>query len=324
MNIVVTGGLGFIGHNVVRYLEGHSCSIIDNHTDYGFIPSAELNYLISERKSRVTSLSYNIDIRNYSQLKATVNILRPDVIIHLASFPRQKVVNTNPMAGSEVMVTGLVNLLEIAKQCKVGKFVYISSSMVYGDFQDNVREDAVCNPQGQYGILKLTGEWLVRDYARQGHFDYTIVRPSAVYGPHDVDDRVISKFILGAMRDQTIKVNGPEEKLDFTYVDDVARGIAQASTSSSTSGKTYNITRGESHSLLSAANLIVDIVGTGSVMCQGRDMNFPSRGSLCIDAAQRDFNYSPQINIQEGFIRYHNWLKESAFWQQQLLSHSLV
>ena len=79
--------------------------------------------------------------------------------------------------------------------------------MVYGDFKDYVTEDAVCRPQGQYGIMKLAGEWLVRDYQRKG-IDHTIFRPSAVYGPLDVEDRVISKFLLTAMRGGVLKVNG--------------------------------------------------------------------------------------------------------------------
>jgi len=88
---------------------------------------------------------------------------QPHTVIHLASFPRQKVVNANPQWGSRTMSEGLLNLLEYSRKHGVKKFVYISSSMVYGDFQDQVREDAPCRPQGQYGIMKLAGEWLVRD-----------------------------------------------------------------------------------------------------------------------------------------------------------------
>ena len=103
--------------------------------------------------------------------------------------------------------------------------------MVYGDFTDDVTEDAECRPQGQYGIMKLAGEWLVRDYSRRGFFDYVVIRPSAVYGELDVEDRVISKFLLTAMRGGTLKVNGAGETLDFTYVEDAADGIVAAALS---------------------------------------------------------------------------------------------
>jgi UDP-glucose 4-epimerase len=110
--------------------------------------------------------------------------------------------------------------------------------MVYGDFKDDVTEDAECQPQGQYGILKLAGEWFVKDYARRTNLAYTIIRPSAVYGPLDVEDRVISKFILNAMRGIPLKVNGAGETLDFTYVDDAADGIVAAALSDRTDNKT--------------------------------------------------------------------------------------
>jgi nucleoside-diphosphate-sugar epimerase len=124
--------------------------------------------------------------------------------------------------------------------------------MVYGDFDNDVAEDAPCNPIGQYGIMKLAGEQLVKDYHRRGAFDYIIIRPSAVYGPLDVEDRVISKFILTAMRGGVIRVNGANETLDFTYVDDAADGIV-AATLSEHRNKTYNITKSHSKTLLEAA-----------------------------------------------------------------------
>jgi nucleoside-diphosphate-sugar epimerase len=190
--------------------------------------------------------------------------------------------------------------------------------MVYGNFADGVREDAVCNPQGQYGIMKLMGEDLVKDYSRRGHFSHTIIRPSAVYGEFDIEDRVVSKFILSALRSETIKVNGADERLDFTHVDDTALGIVKAVLSDNTVNKTYNITRSQSHTLLEAAELACKLVGSGNTQINKRDMNFPSRGALNIDAARRDFDYNPQISIEEGFQRHIEWFKSDPFWKQQL------
>jgi len=243
---------------------------------------------------------------------------KADAVIHLASFPRQKVVSQNPVWGSEVMSTGLVNLLEMTKQYKIPKFVYVSSSMVYGNFNDNVKEDAICNPQGQYGIMKLMGEWLVKDYTRRNCFNHVIVRPSAVYGELDVEDRVVSKFMLAAMRGQTLKVNGESESLDFSYVDDVATGIAGASLSENAVNKTYNLTKSRSFRLLDAANLAVSIAGKGNVEISNKDDDFPSRGSLNIDAARNDFGYNPKVDVEEGFQKYYTWFKESEFWKTRI------
>jgi UDP-glucose 4-epimerase len=321
MNILVTGGLGLIGHNVVQRLQklGHQVSIIDNQTNYGIIPQDEINYLMTERKKKIElgDFNYNTDITDARAISSIFHIEEPEIVIHMASFPRQKVVNANPAWGSRVMSEGLLNLLEASKQYDVRKFVYISSSMVYGDFTDDVTEDAICNPQGQYGIMKLAGEWLVKDYTRRDNLVHTIIRPSAVYGPLDVEDRVIAKFMLTAMRGETLNVNGASETLDFTYVEDAADGIVGAALSDNTENKTYNITKSHSRSLLDAANLAVKLAGDGRINVRDRDLDFPSRGALNIDAARRDFGFNPQVDVEEGFQKYYDWLSTSEYWTKK-------
>lgn len=321
MNILVTGGCGLIGHNVVQRLErdGHRVLNIDTLTDYGIIPRDELEYLMHERMALMKTPVHPVCITS-SGIFQMMSYFQPEAVIHLASFPRQKVVNANPQAGAAVMSVGLLNLLEASVRCGVKRFVYASSSMVYGDFKDDVKEDAICRPQGQYGILKLAGEWLVRDYTRRtdGVLCHTILRPSAVYGPLDVEDRVISKFMLTALRGGVLKVNGARETLDFTYVDDAADGIVAATLSPNTANKTYNITKSHSTTLLAAAQLAVDIVGRGTIECRDRDADFPSRGALNIAAARQDFGFNPQVDVPEGFQRYYQWFTTSPFWRQKL------
>ena len=317
MNILVTGGLGLIGHNVVKRLQdqGHVVSIMDTQTNYGIIPQPEIDYLVEERIKKIDlSGYYKYDICDSYAVNKVFNIEQPEIVIHMASFPRQKVVNANPAAGSRVMSEGLLNLLEASKNYDVRKFVYISSSMVYGDFTDDVIEDAVCNPQGQYGIMKLAGEWLVRDYSRRDNIVHTIIRPSAVYGPLDVEDRVIAKFMLTSMRGGVLNVNGKNETLDFTYVDDAADGIVAAALSDNTHNKTYNITKSHSRTLWDAANLAVKLTGKGTIVVRDKDADFPSRGALNIDAARRDFGFDPKVDVEEGFEKYYEWLSASEYW----------
>jgi nucleoside-diphosphate-sugar epimerase len=320
MRIVVTGGLGLIGHNVVKKLEqqGHEIAVVDTRTNYGIIPQSEIDYLINERLKIIkTDRLYKIDITDVNGIDWLFEKHKPELVIHLASFPRQKVVNANPCLGSRTMSEGLLNLLENCKKHKVQRFFYASSSMVYGDFQDYVTEDSICRPQGQYGIMKLSGEWLVKDYQKHG-IDYTIFRPSAVYGPLDVEDRVISKFLLTAMRGGVLKVNGVNETLDFTYVDDAANGIVDAVQVGTTKNKIYNITKSHSKTLLSAAELAVKLVGNGTIEVRDKDADFPSRGALDITAARRDFNFDPKVDIEEGFEIYYNWIKNSEYWKNNL------
>ena len=321
--ILVTGGLGLIGHNVVQRLQakGHEVVVTDICTNYGIVPQSEIDYLIGERRQRLDYATriYNIDITDQVGMDTLMRSHAFDTVIHMASFPRQKVVNANPMRGSRTMSEGLLNLLELSACHGIERFVYISSSMVYGNFTDDVPEDAICRPQGQYGIMKLAGEWLVRDYTRRGSFDHVIIRPSAVYGELDVEDRVISKFLLTAMRGGVLKVNGATETLDFTYVEDAADGIVAAAMLPIARNKTYNITKSHSWGLLDAANLAVRIAGRGTVEVRDRDKDFPSRGALNIDAARRDLGFNPQVDIEEGFQKYHDWLKDSIYWSPKTI-----
>jgi nucleoside-diphosphate-sugar epimerase len=81
--------------------------------------------------------------------------------------------------------------------------------------------------------------------------------------------------------------------------------------------KIYNITKSHSKTLLAAAELAVKIVGKGHIQVQDRDLDFPSRGALNIDAARRDFGFDPKIDIDEGFQRYYEWLDNSVYWSQK-------
>lgn len=314
MRILVTGGLGLIGHNVIPRLHalGHTVVSVDIKTDYGILPKAELDYLMAERIKKIPGevVNFEIDICDARAIDALCMSNKFDAILHLASFPRQKVVNANPALGSKVMSEGLINLLESAQKHSVKKFVYTSSSMVYGDFEDDINEDYPCKPIGQYGIMKLAGEWLIKDYARRTGMAYTIIRPSAVYGPLDVEDRVISKFVSNAIRGQTLKVRGENELLDFTYVDDAADGICSALTLDIADNKTYNITRGSSHTLYQAAKLAVELAGKGTIQLEPKDNDFPSRAALNIDRARQDLGFDPKVDMEEGFRRYYAWLSQ--------------
>jgi len=295
MKFLVTGGMGLIGHNVVQRLEAkdHEVVIVDIMTNYGIIPQAELEYLLDERSKKIkTQHIYRTDISDAEAFDRVVEEHKPNVII-------------------------LINVCESAKKHKVERVVYISSSMVYGDFEDQVLEDDPCNPIGQYGIMKLCGEDLVKDYQRRGAFDYAIIRPSAVYGPLDVEDRVVAKFMLAAMRGSVLRVNGVSETLDFTYVDDAADGIVAAATRIMSANKTFNITKSHSVSLLEAAEMIVKIVGRGTIEVRDKDADFPSRGALNIDRARTILGFDPKVDVEQGFENYYNWLNNSVYWSKK-------
>jgi nucleoside-diphosphate-sugar epimerase len=311
MKILVTGGVGFVGHALVAKLEkqGHNVCVVDNFTNYGIIPDRELVPLHQERLACMQTKSiHNVDIRHFTYLYNTFDECRPDMVIHCAAYPRAKAVDADPQTGTEVLTTGLINLLSCCERFSVRRFVYISSSMVYGDFDMYAYEDMACRPRGTYAILKYAGEKLTRDWCNRVGIDHVVLRPSAVYGPLDVNDRVVSRFFQSAMHDQTLEVRGAEELMDFTYVKDTVKGISKAALSFNSSGRVYNITRGNTRTLLEAAELVVKIVGAGKIRIVDADQNFPRRGSFSNIRAGQDFGHRGEINIETGFQLYYDWL----------------
>jgi len=317
--VLVTGGLGFIGHQVVRQLETQGCEVcvVDPQTDYTVLSTAHLSTLYKLRKqSFSTDNIHDLNVVDHVRLQRVFGEFKPEIVVHMSSFPRQKTVESAPLAACQTMCEGLVSTLEASVAHGVERFVFISSSMVYGDFHNAiVGETHGKNPMGTYGILKLAGENLVSDYSKNFSMDYVIIRPSAVYGINDMNDRVVAKFLVNALRDETITVCGAAELIDLTFVTDTANGIVGASLSDRTSKKTYNVTRGRARSLLEAAKLAVKIVGKGKIMVQEKDSSMPSRGTLDISQAQKDFEYNPMIDIEQGFQTYINWLQRTQLWK---------
>jgi nucleoside-diphosphate-sugar epimerase len=116
------------------------------------------------------------------------------------------------------------------------------------------------------------------------------------------------------MRGETLKVNGRNETLDFTFVDDAADGFVAATLSDQAANGTYNITKSHSKTLFSAAELAVKLAGNGSIEVRDKDADFPSRGALNIDAARRDFGFDPKVDVDEGFQIYYDWLRNDPYF----------
>jgi len=313
MKILVTGGKGFIGSKIVEMLsnDGHKVTVVDNHDTYGIMTKEEL-YKLNQWRTR------NWSAKNVSMIPGDILdrliclkafSYNPDIVIHLATYPRAKIVDNDPINGIPKVIGTTTNLLWHASQFGTKKFVYISSSMVYGDFVDGMKEDGQTKPKNIYGEAKLTGERMVKLFAKRDGLNYNIIRPSGVYGPGDMPDRVVSKFFAKAMKNETITLHNGENKVDFTYRQDAARGIIQAALSS-VANVSFNITAGHATSLRTLAETIIDITGSKSdVEDIGNHKLYPMRGTLDISRAKDLLDYKPKFSLREGLQSYYDWLQ---------------
>ena len=313
MKILVTGGKGFIGSKIVEMLsnDGHTVTVVDNHDTYGIMTKQELDKLYEWRtrnwKSENVSMIPGDILDRLVCLKAFSH--NPEIVIHLATYPRAKIVDEDPILGIPKVINTTTNLLWHSSKWNIKKFVYISSSMVYGDFVDGTKEDANTKPKNIYGEAKLTGERMVKLFAKRDGLNYNIIRPSGVYGPGDMPDRVVSKFFEKAMSNKTITLHNGENKVDFTYRQDAARGIILAALSS-VANVSFNITAGNAISLRTLAEKIIDITGSDSdIEDIGNHKLYPMRGTLDISRAKDLLEYEPQFTLDQGLKSYYDWLQ---------------
>jgi nucleoside-diphosphate-sugar epimerase len=205
----------------------------------------------------------------------------------------------------------LENALD-ASRGRVEHFIYFSSSMVYGNFEENaVTEESKCEPIGIYGALKLSGELLVKAYHQVFDLPYTIIRPSALYGERCVSRRVGQIFIENALTGREITIAGDgSDALDFTYIGDLVRGVHQVMEHEAAKNQILNLTYGEARSLSQMAEIMHDHFPNLDVNYVPKDKLMPDRGTLSVEKARRLIGYDPQFPLERGYVDYINWYKD--------------
>ena len=324
---LITGGLGFIGtHIAIDLLKNKKvkkCILLDNFGGY-INPTRKSFY--DFRKKRLDLINNKIiercDTNNFKSVLEIVKKYQPDIVFHTAALPLAKLENLNTDEAKLGSVDSTVNLLDsitlvqnIKKNYRCKRFIYISSSMVYGDFKTNkVNETSPVNPKEAYGTMKLAGEIITKGISKLNNIPYTIIRPSAVYGPTDMNRRVSQIFIESAFEDKLIEIEGKNEKLDFTFIDDLAKGCVLAGTKEKGINQTFNITYGKGQTLHSYVMNLKKFFPHLKFKIKPRDITKPSRGTLSINKARKLLNYNPKYNLKKGIKKYVTYLIKNKIY----------
>lgn len=324
--ITLIGGAGFIGHNLALHLHslGAEVSIIDslqvnNLASFSATSEDSVNrslYLriLNERQRLLQEAQIPLfvqDARNYHALCRLINDIKPQVVIQLAAVSHANKSNKDPYSTFDHSFRTLENALD-ASRGRVEHFIYFSSSMVYGHFTEAaVTEESICNPLGIYGALKYGGEKLVIAYNQVFDLPYTIVRPSALYGERCVSRRVGQIFIENALTGKDINIAGDgSDRLDFTYVKDLVKGIELVISKDESLNQTFNLTYGDSRSLADMAKIMKANFNNLEVNYSPKDNLTPDRGTLSIEKARSLLGFSPEFPLEKGYLDYINWYKE--------------
>lgn len=324
--IAVIGGAGFIGHNLALALakQGANVEVIDSLQVNNLLAfSAKMPDLLNrELYLRIIHQRLDMlhgariplhvqDARDYHVLAQLLNHIKPQVIVHLAAVAHAGRSNKDPYSTFDHSLRTLENALDCARD-SVEQFIFLSSSMVYGNFlTPEVDEEHPLNSIGIYGALKVAGEKLVIAYQQVFGLPYTIIRPSALYGPRCVSRRVGQVFIENALNGSKLRIEGDgSESLDFTYIEDLIDGVCLAIQNPVARNEIFNMTYGRSSSIQNLVSIIQRYFPHVQVEFVERDELMPFRGTLSVDKAVRMLGYKLKNPVEVGFPKYIEWYKE--------------
>jgi nucleoside-diphosphate-sugar epimerase len=310
--VLITGGMGSIGKNLIQLLaekgEVSSILIIDNLTSSN--PDLYLD----------TKLNIDLqicDISNREKIPPLVQSFNPDYIFHLAAhFANQNSVDF-PFSDIETNVIGILNLLISAKECSnLKKFIYASSSCIYGTESELMNIDQKIYPhETPYAINKYVGELYCAYFNQLFKLPTISIRIFNTYGPGELSGKyrnVIPNFIFKALHNQPITITGNgEETRDFTYVSDTCNLLLLASKYSSDKHVVFNGGTGKKLKIIDLAKRIVELSNSQSEIIFVPSRNWDQVKDRCADIAltQERLGYLPIVGIDDGLTKTIDWYK---------------
>ncbi len=306
--ILVTGGAGFIGSNIVRALaQKNNVTVVDD------LSEGHLENLEGVKVNFVKQ-----DIRNTEFLEKLFKEKKFDKVFHLAaSFANQKSIDF-PTQDLEINGMATLHLLEQCTKHKVGKFVYASSSCVYGPTKEKMSEEQKPLPETPYAITKLLGEYYTQFYHDFHKLNTTTVRYFNVYGPCEYPGpyrNVIPKFLSLAFQGKALAITGTgKETRDFTFVEDAATATILASEKPEAKGQVINIGTGKPTKIIDLANEVNHATANKARIefIPKRNWDHISHRLAEVEKMKTLLGYTPRTSLREGISKTSEWFKKNV------------
>ncbi len=311
MNILITGGAGFIGSTLADVLiqEGHSLIVIDNFNNYYNVKIKWRNiaHLLSHPHYKL----YVADLEKKEDLLPIFAQNSIDVVVHLAGRAGVRPSLQNPESYVNSNVLGTVHILELMKNFKIPKLVLASSSSVYGNckqeiFSENLK---VTEPISPYAASKLADEQFSYTYSELYGIQVVCLRFFTVYGPRQRPDLAINKFVSLIMENKPIPMYGKgDTKRDYTYIDDIVAGIKAAISYNKTPYEIINLGGGEPITLLQMIQTIEAVLGKQAVIEHCPMQPGDVFKTVCdYSKAHSLLGYTPKTKFIEGIKKFIEW-----------------
>lgn len=309
MKCLVTGGAGFIGSNLVKKLirKGNEVSVVDNLSTGNKKNLEEFNKKIN---------FYHEDILNLDKLILLFKGI--DIVYHLAAIPSVTRSLQNPKSSSEVNIQGTVNVLIAARDNKIKKVIYASSSSVYGDTKELPKKEIMTpNPKSPYALTKFTGEQYCQMFSKYFDLSTVCLRYFNVYGPkqnpYSEYAAVIPKFINAVIIGKNPIIYGDgEQTRDFTFVEDVVKANILAAKSKVQDGTVVNIACNKNISLNKLLTLINTILKKDIKPIYSKKRLGDVQDSLAdISRAKKLLQYFPDYDLKSGLVKTITWVINS-------------
>ena len=313
MNILITGGAGFIGSHLCEKLIdlNHKIICIDNFNNY-YNPKIKENNLKNIIDNKNFTL-YRLDILNKEKINEIFSAQKINIIIHLAARAGVRPSLSNALLYEAVNVQGTINLLEACKDYGIKKFIFASSSSVYGDNKKVPfsEDDNVDNPVSPYAATKKSGELICYTYHHLYDISILCFRLFTVYGPRQRPEMAIHKFTRHILEEKPIEVFGDgTSSRDYTYIDDIIPGII-SSLDKINGYEIINLGNSKPINLLKLINLIEKAINCKAVIkyadTQPGDV-FTTYAD--IRKAKKMLKYQPEISIEKGIENFIKWYKK--------------
>ena len=316
MRVLVTGGAGFIGSHLVEahLARGDEVAVLDNFDSFYARARKEANLARARVLKGFTAL-HESDIRDSKAVRAALEASRPDAVIHLAALAGVRPSLEAPERYADVNLTGTMVLLEESVRVGVERFLFASSSSVYGakprgPFHEEAEADRPLSP---YGATKRGGELLCHALHHTTSLGVTCVRIFTAFGPRQRPDLAIHKFARLMLERKPVPVFGDgSAERDFIYVSDIVDGLLRA-VDLADGFHVYNLGRGAPVTVNETIEVLeraLDVVAEREHL--PLQVGDAPRTWASIERAKRELGYEPRVGYEEGIRRFVRWLREDA------------